>query len=65
MVVDYVEIAELLVEAGADVNINTLTNERPLSLIHGDNNLPLLRLLVNAGAQINFQDDEGIPIFMR
>lgn len=53
------EITRLLIQAGADVNIDSDVLERPIIMAQREDNRPLLELLVNAGAQINFQDDQG------
>ena len=53
------KITELLLENGAEVNLRSVTNERPIIHAQTENDVPLLELLVRSGAEINFQDAEG------
>lgn len=53
------EITRLLIEAGADVNVDSNGYDRPIIMAQRRDDMPLLELLVNAGAQINFQDARG------
>ena len=52
-------IAELLLERGAEVNLRSATNERPIIHAQTENDVPLLELLVRSGAEVNFQDAQG------
>lgn len=58
---DLTNVTTLLLEAGADVNAQSSTNERPIIMAQTLNDVPLLQTLITAGAEINFQDAEGDP----
>lgn len=53
------EIAQMLVEANADVNIADDDGETPLMIAAQHNHLQVVRLLLKAGANLHLQDNGG------
>jgi len=51
------EIANLLIESGADVTIGDKDNSVPLHLAAIGGHIEIMNLLLNAGASLNFQDN--------
>jgi ankyrin repeat protein len=59
------EIAELLIQNGADVNAKQLNGVTPLHSASHNGELELSKLLINNGAEINVITDDGkTPLFM-
>ena len=54
-----VECADLLLDAGADVNARTKVHRAPLHLAAEADNEPVTRLLVRRGANVDVQDRKG------
>ena len=54
-----VEIARILVEGGADLNLSTSENETPLAIAVGNGNREMVKYLLEAGAEVNTQDSLG------
>jgi hypothetical protein len=56
----YVEIAQRLIDAGADVNAGARTGEvTPLTVAALNGSAPLVALLLSKGAQVNARDASG------
>ena len=55
------EICQLLIDGGADVNMENNSNQSPLMIaLEADEvNIDLIKLLIDTGADINFKDSEG------
>src|SRR5688572_9211067 len=60
--VDDVEIAKLLIRAGADVRLATRYGVTPLSLASSNGNVEMIRTLLDAGADPNSPDPTGEPV---
>jgi ankyrin repeat protein len=58
---NFVDISNLLIEAGADVNTNPNEDLTPLSNAVSSNSIGLVRKLVEAGADVNAWGDESNP----
>lgn len=56
---DYLDIAELLVGMGVNVNEKTICGLTPLMYAASHNNTPLMHLLLRNGARINELDNDG------
>ncbi len=54
------DIAELLLENGADVNLEFTLGITPLHIATFQTNLPLIKLLISYGADIDAEHDNGI-----
>jgi ankyrin repeat protein len=52
------EKIQFLIQSGVQVNVETI-DFHPLSLAIAEQNTSIARLLLNAGATINYRDDEG------
>jgi len=53
-------LAEILIEFGANVNIPDIFNQMPLHPAVAKNNIEVIELLVQAGAETRFKNDEGL-----
>jgi ankyrin repeat protein len=53
------EIARMLIDAGADVNIQDENGLTPLHWCAYKNLPEILRMLLDAGADVNIQDEKG------
>ncbi len=53
------EVAEFLIDKGADVNAQTRTGQTPLHTAAGASHLDVMELLVNKGAEVNMKDSRG------
>ena len=54
-----VQIAELLITNGADVNIPNQNKETPLFWASKINNVEMVELLINSKADVNIKAEEG------
>ncbi len=55
----FMEIAQILVEAGADVNYTDYEGRRPIHLATEFDNIEIIEILVEGGADLNCQDNAG------
>jgi len=48
-----------LLEAGADVNLKSIAEDRSITYAVNEDDIELLEILLEYGAEINFQDKDG------
>ena len=56
---DYTDIASLLIEAGADINVKQQAGATPLHSAAQNGNIDMLILLLEAGALVNVRMEGG------
>ena len=56
---DHLEVIQLLIEAGADVNLPTRDGYRPLMAAASSGSIKAVKLLLRAGAEVNVADNQG------
>ena len=61
---DFVEIGDLLIRHGANVNARTPTGETPLMFAAAVNRTDLAEAMVNGGANVNAQNEQGHTALM-
>ncbi|HEY2846795.1 MAG TPA: ankyrin repeat domain-containing protein [Pyrinomonadaceae bacterium] len=54
-----VEIVQMLLDAGAKVNVRSTSKETPLMRLDSDGTRPLVELLIRNGARVNVADKDG------
>lgn len=54
-----IELAEILLKAGANVNLPNFSDETPLILASCNKDLHMAKLLIANGADLNYEDCEG------
>lgn len=67
MVAKDIEISQMLINAGADVNAQSVTGISALdqAVIRSASNQDQVKLLINAGANVNMRDSSGMTPLMR
>ena len=63
--IDMTNATTLLLERGAEVNAATSSEERAIIFIQTQDDIPVLQMLLSAGAEINFQDIQGLVRWVR
>ena len=60
---NHLEVAELLIEYGADVNAKANNGRTPLHFASAKNNNEIARLLISKGADVNAKRNDGLTPF--
>lgn len=60
----HIQIANILIENGADVNISDNTGETALMVASANDNLETIKLLIQHGADVNTKDIDGETALM-
>ena len=55
-----IQIVRILIEAGANVNIQNKVGDTPLHLATNNENIHIIRILIEAGADVNKRNNNGI-----
>ena len=58
------DLAKMLIEAGADVNTSDDNGRTALMIAAEKNAVDLAKMLIEAGADVNASDDDGRTVFM-
>jgi ankyrin repeat protein len=59
------DIVEMLLEAGADVNVKNLNGQTPVAAAMEQNQPTIARLVIESGADVDWQDNRGQSLLMK
>ena len=60
----YLPIVQLLIDSGADINLQDIAGRTALMISSGKGYLPIVQLLIDSGADINLTDKHGKNVLM-